>query len=74
MNGRTSIQIDRIHLLMGILEEELMEYKNKSKAYEEWSNADQRDYNNWPGIARGARVKRLMLVLRQETIKLDKML
>lgn len=72
MTVEISMQIDRINLLMEMLEEELIEYETKKENNTLCYNT--KDYSNWEGVASAAKLKRLMLVLRQETIKLDKML
>jgi len=69
-------QMERIKVLTSMVNDELEHYtglKEKERVYMA-QDAEDRDWRNYPATACASRSKRLMLVLRQEMIKLEKMM
>ena len=73
-------QMDKIEMLNNMLNESMNNYKNHDAIYSEWkSNRPKRSSCNDERKSRPTRpshaeIKRLTMVIRQETIKLDRMI
>lgn len=68
-------QIDRVNTLSEMIKERLTDHEKDIEDREKWEKENPKKY--WyPGIKRTtpSEIKRLMLVQRQEMIKLEKML
>lgn len=74
MKSNPEVQISRVSLLSDLVNEELVEYLEYHGKMEEWGKAESLDWATRPGAVSKEKLKRLMLVLRQEMIKLDKLL
>ena len=68
-------QFKRIKILNEILDEEMMNHLEEIEAHEKWLSETPKNWNKYPGYPhRKTRVSRTMLMIRQETIKLEKIL
>lgn len=67
-------QIAKVGLLLDMTKEELDDYKESVIKYGEWRESDIQSWENYPGMAYKSNIKRMMMILRKEMIKLDKML
>lgn len=74
MEGNVEVQICRVSLLTDMVNEELARYLKYHKEMEKWKETEPLDWKNEPDFVSKERLKRLMLVLREEMIKLDKIL
>lgn len=64
-------QINIINVLTEMLQEDLIGHEEYPSIYEKWV-AEGRDYCNYPQEPSKAKTKRIMLIIREETIKLEK--
>lgn len=74
MKKSLEVQICRVSLLSDMVDEELAKYLDYHRKMEEWRKTEPRDWKTRPESVSKEKLKRLMLVLRQEMIKLDKSL
>lgn len=67
-------QSTRIKLLSEMMIEELEDYLDKQHKYDEWQKANPRNYNDHPDAPNAASLKRIMLLVRKETLKMEKLI
>lgn len=73
MDNSFNKQMDNVKMLLDMTQEELDAYRKSVIKYEEWQEND-KTWENYPGLACKSNIKRMMMILRKEMIKLDKML
>lgn len=74
MNESISNQINKVNMFLNLAKEELRIYEDAKIKYEEWDSKEDKKWSDYPGMVPKSKPKRLMLMLREEMIKLDKML
>jgi len=67
-------QLEKVKYLTEWMQEEMREYTTKFLKYEEWRNHKPLCRNTRPEEPSKENLKRIMMMLRKETIKLEKML
>jgi len=69
-------QIEKVKMLSKMMDDEIKEIARKEKVNDKWRETHLRKdgYYYPPEIITYAKLKRIMLMLRQETIKLEKLL
>lgn len=67
-------QKHRVITLSEMMVEELNEYLGKKAKYEAWAKKEPKDYFYYPETPNAESLKRIMLMVRKETIKMEKML
>lgn len=76
MDSKVNEQIKRVNILSKMINERLLKYQQEQEDYEKWQkeNPDEYWYDWNSERVYKSEIKRLMLILRQETIELGKML
>lgn len=67
-------QIERVKMLTEMAEESINKYVESEEKYKNWKESEDKDWHNYPYQMPKSEVKDRMKLLRQEMIKLDKML
>lgn len=73
MNSKEN-QVKRVNTLTEMMTEEIKEFFEKKAIYEAWEKKEPRDYYNYPYTPNAESLKRIMLLVRKETIKLEKLI
>lgn len=77
VNKQVDYQINRVKILSNMVTEKLTNYQNDKRDFQKWKKENP-DKESWyyykPNETTPTELKRVMLVLRQEMIKLGKML